>query len=352
MYLLFILAFSGLSYYTLIALSASQLLYPSRLQMIMLPKTHISFVAFAILAVKIARASADAYDRSESEGYSTPYIPSQDGSEQDTPTDGADIPSSTSSSFQEEPTNEGYQPEELNTVPSSTRTSSRPSNTPNGNRNENGNGKRYTPVIETLSDGSSYQKGSFNSSLKWQSTGVLKHGMYTPLLHLQIDQCADYHSPNLGGCPVDAMIGDCYSMYLDSDGMLEPMEDKSSPRKSKRHHPRQLIPPPQDDEDPYHHSLGVDSPHHYFKQLAATIGTGGPIDDPTTADMNNWKVMASSGKPPCKAQGGAKDNEPPAPRQRLEFLSWPPAPARETWDYAWRTYIDDRTTTTSKWWHM
>lgn len=149
------------------------------------------------------------------------------------------------------------------------------------------------------------------------------------------------------------MIGDCYSMYLDSDGMLEPMEDKSSSRlKTKRHHPRQLVPPFMDYEDPYHPSLGIDSPHHYFKSLASSVGSGGSIDDPTAAELSGWKAMASSGHQPCKAKSNAKGDEPPAPRQRLEFLSWPPAPAGDTWDYAWRTYIDDRTTTTNKWWHM
>jgi hypothetical protein len=312
----------------------------------MLPTKQVGFVAFALLAGKMARASANVYSPSENEGYFTPYIPSQDGdndSNQDTPTNGAAAPSSTASSPQGEPTNEDYQPEEFNTIPSSTRTSSKPSNTPDG--------KRYTPVTKTLSDGSSYQKGSFNSSLKWQSKSLNMVGS----LRIYIFRLATTYSllfTYLGGCPVDAMIGDCYSMYLDSDGMLEPMEDKGSPRKSKRQHPRELVPPPQDGEDPYHPSLGVDSPHHYFKTLAATVGTGGSLVDPTTADMNNWKVMASSGNQPCKSKSGAKENEPPAPRQRLEFLSWPPAPARETWDYTWRTYIDDRTTTTSKWWHM
>lgn len=155
-----------------------------------------------------------------------------------------------------------------------------------------------------------------------------------------------------GGCPVNAMIGDCYSMYLDSEGMLEPMEDKSTTRrKSRRQHPRQLIPPSMEDyEDPYHPSLGVDSPHHYFKSLAAVnVGRGGAMDNP---DATKWKAMASGGNSPCKAKGAAKNNEPPAPRQRLEFLSWPPAPAGETWVYSWRTYIDERTSTTSKWWHM
>lgn len=34
----------------------------------------------------------------------------------------------------------------------------------------------YTPITQTLADGSSYQQGSFNSSLKWQSSGVLQRG--------------------------------------------------------------------------------------------------------------------------------------------------------------------------------
>lgn len=151
-------------------------------------------------------------------------------------------------------------------------------------------------------------------------------------------------------------------MYLDSDGMLEPMEDKSNSntrRLSKRMHARHLITPRDElnsHEDPYDPILGVDSPHHYFKNLAAVnVAKSGSLDDMTKdADLMHWKAMASSGKSPCKPKQGAKDPnaEPPAPRQRLEFLSWPPAPAGETWDYTWRTYVDERTQTTNRWWHM
>ena len=36
--------------------------------------------------------------------------------------------------------------------------------------------KTYTPVTSTLADGSSPRSGSLNSTLRWQSSGVLQHG--------------------------------------------------------------------------------------------------------------------------------------------------------------------------------
>lgn len=144
-------------------------------------------------------------------------------------------------------------------------------------------------------------------------------------------------------------------MYLDSEGMLEPMDDKNTARRlGKRTHARQII-TRAEHEDPYDPILGVDSPHEYFRNLAVNVAKSGTFDDMSKdPDLMHWKAMASSSKPPCKAKSGAKDPnaEPPAPRQRLEFLSWPPAPAGETWDYTWRTYVDERTTTTNRWWHM
>jgi hypothetical protein len=176
------------------------------------------------------------------------------------------------------------------------------------------------------------------------------------------------NSPS-GGCPIDAMITDCYSMYLSSSGMLEPMDGHK--RMSKRLHARQLLIPTFDDEEnPYHHSLGVDSPHEYFKSLLVDIDTNNKDSesksDATTSeeksfnpDLDNYKAMSSSTKngaaSACKSKAGAAktgNEEPPADRQRMEFLSWPPAPAGDTWDYQWKSYIDERTNTTSKWWHM
>lgn len=131
----------------------------------MLPKKQITLAALVIMAGRIVRAYEPEY-----EGYFTPYIPSEggdSGEEQPTMTEEDKAPTPTGESPVEN-TDIEDQPSEPTTVPTNTRTSSKPSNTPDG--------KRYTPVTEILSDGSSYQKGSFNSSLKWQSTGILQHG--------------------------------------------------------------------------------------------------------------------------------------------------------------------------------
>lgn len=118
----------------------------------------------------MVHVSADAYDSGEFEGYFTPYIPGQAGGDdggQATMTEQEDTPTPTDYPSPEATEDSDYS-EEPTTIPTSTRTSTRPSNTPDG--------RRYTPVTETLSDGTSYQKGSFNSSLRWQSTGILQHG--------------------------------------------------------------------------------------------------------------------------------------------------------------------------------
>lgn len=145
----------------------------------MLSKKQLIFAAFAILASKIAKTRAKAYKPDVDEGgYFTPYFPTDwyDGS-------GSEATASPTWTEQEEqpsPTappaadNTPYSDEDIDTsaeVASSTMSTSirvKPTSPPDN--------KQYTPVTETLSDGSSYQKGSFNSSLRWQSTGILKHG--------------------------------------------------------------------------------------------------------------------------------------------------------------------------------
>lgn len=133
-------------------------------------KKQVILTAFILAARKVVQAAADADDGGGFPGYFTPYIPG--GAEGDdggraTMTEQEDTPTPTDYPLPETTDGSDFT-EEPSTVPTSTRTSARPSNTPDG--------RRYTPVTETLSDGTSYQKGSFNSSLKWQSTGILQHG--------------------------------------------------------------------------------------------------------------------------------------------------------------------------------
>ena len=53
---------------------------------------------------------------------------------------------------------------------SATSSSAHPSQSPAPNQ------RTYTPVTSTLADGSSPRSGSFNSTLRWQSSGVLQRG--------------------------------------------------------------------------------------------------------------------------------------------------------------------------------
>lgn len=141
---------------------------------IMLPKKQLTFAAFIVLASRVARTRAQAYKSDiEDGGYFTPYFPTDayDGpSQQSTTTiDDEEQPSPT-----QPPAPESTEYSDGDNVTSEITTSGwtnsrvKPTSPPDN--------KKYTPVTETLSDGSSYQKGSFNKTLRWQSTGVLQHG--------------------------------------------------------------------------------------------------------------------------------------------------------------------------------
>lgn len=170
-------------------------------------------------------------------------------------------------------------------------------------------------------------------------------------------------------------------MYLSADGMLEPMDGKKkSKNKAKRSHPRQLDGPSLSVIDPYDSaSLGVDSPFEYFQSLLQRrslldINLGNDYDTdldgfkhlvrPETAPSDSGKTFSSACKQRSSATskgssggeggGGETSNgdSQPAPRQRIEILSWPPAASGETWDYQWKMHVDSRTQTTKGWYHM
>lgn len=141
---------------------------------VMLPKKQLTFAAFIVLAGRVARTKAQAYKPDVADGgYFTPYFPTDayDGPSQQSPatTDEEEQPSPT-----QPPAPENTEYSDGDSITSEVTTSGwtntrvKPTNPPDN--------KKYTPVTETLSDGSSYQKGSFNKTLRWQSTGVLQHG--------------------------------------------------------------------------------------------------------------------------------------------------------------------------------
>lgn len=141
----------------------------------MLRKKQLVLVAFVAVAGKVAYARAQAYKPDVDEGgYFTPYLPTDywDGTDSKPTVSQDDQSPSPTGAPAPDPTDEvptDVDSSEIDSSsPTNTKTASRPSSTPDN--------KKYTPVTETLSDGTSYQKGSFNSTLRWQSTGVLKHG--------------------------------------------------------------------------------------------------------------------------------------------------------------------------------
>ena len=171
---------------------------------------------------------------------------------------------------------------------------------------------------------------------------------------------------HLGGCPTDALIGDCYSMYLAESGMLEPL---NTTKPAKRLFPPPIVCDPSSNhekmmknveshsrrslyENPYSTSLGSDSPNEYYQSLLASPSLlEAHVNDP---DLYGYMQLVSSDTPTCASPPSSPSHpsSPPAPRQRIEILSWPPAAAGETWEYQWRTYLDTRTVATGKFFHM
>lgn len=195
--------------------------------------------------------------------------------------------------------------------------------------------RRYTPVTATLADGSSQKSGSFNSTLRWQSSGVLQHGR--PRKPGTV--CAILNL-TAGGCPTQALIGDCYSMYLSSSGMLEGSKTPNG-RRSRRAFFSLY--------NPYHPDLGLDSPHEYFTDVIdgmSSISVGVPMN----RDLERYLQLSTSQSNSCNSQSHAAGKR--SARQRIEILSWPPAMASETWEYSWRSFLDDRTRGTEHFFHL
>ena len=167
-------------------------------------------------------------------------------------------------------------------------------------------------------------------------------------MYATLDTDAVIHT--LGGCPTDADIGDCYSMYLASSGMLEQEpEPSASPARRRRRSPSVPL------WDPYHVDLGLDSPHEYFSSLLAMRRApsviGADSSATTNPDLDHFVRLATTQDASCKGGSAAAAGQR-SPRQRIEILSWPPASAGETWDYKWRSYLDERTHATNHFFHM
>lgn len=150
-----------------------------------------------------------------------------------------------------------------------------------------------------------------------------------------------------GGCPTDALIGDCYSMYLSNHGMLEGGAKQSGRRKRSAFFSLY---------NPYHPDLGMDSPHEYFTDLID--GLNADADNlPMHPDLAGFLQLSTSQSDSCNRDGHSESQKSHAAgqrsaRQRIEILSWPPAAAGETWQYSWRSFLDERTSGTDHFFHL
>ena len=149
--------------------------------------------------------------------------------------------------------------------------------------------------------------------------------------------------------------------------MLEPLVAKSTPSSSEK---RGLAPSPPSNlfeghdvllqdvdndvmKNPYNASLGADSPYEYFQSmLSSPSSLQSHVGDP---DLRRYIELATSDAPICSSDtppSSSHSSMPPAPRQRIEIFSMPPAAVGQTWDYQWKTYLDAETIATGKFFHM
>ena len=140
-------------------------------------------------------------------------------------------------------------------------------------------------------------------------------------------------------------------MYLASSGMLEQEPEPSASAARRRRRSSSTDPL----WNPYHVDLGLDSPHEYFSSLLAmrraTSVTGAVSPAATNPDLDHFLRLATNQDPSCKGGSSAAAGQR-SPRQRIEILSWPPAVGGETWDYRWRSYLDECTHATNHFFHM
>ena len=139
-------------------------------------------------------------------------------------------------------------------------------------------------------------------------------------------------------------------MYLASSGMLE---QEPEPSASAARQQRRLSSVPL--WNPYHVDLGLDSPHEYFSSLLAmrraTSAIGAVSPATPNPDLDHFLRLATTQDPSCKGGSAAAAGQR-SPRQRIEILSWPPAAGGETWDYRWRSYLEESTHATNHFFHM
>lgn len=134
-------------------------------------------------------------------------------------------------------------------------------------------------------------------------------------------------------------------MYLSDQGMMEGSTTSSGSRRSRRAFFSLF--------NPYHEDLGMDSPHEYFTDLIdgmSSIAVGVPLN----RDLERFLQLSTSRSHSCNSNGHAQSHAagPRSARQRIEILSWPPAAAGETWQYAWRSFLDERTSGTEHFFHL
>ncbi|KAM0751948.1 hypothetical protein T439DRAFT_325130 [Meredithblackwellia eburnea MCA 4105] len=161
--------------------------------------------------------------------------------------------------------------------------------------------KRFATPTGTLADGSYYQSGSISAIFRWQSSGQLYSGGCLPKYRIK--------------------------QYETAAGMLE-STTKPARLLTRSMDPEDLAAMYDDDLDSYFEAFPEQLPSELSKrQVTSNCGGGG-------------------------TGTGNGTTSPPAPRQRIEFLSWPGAVAGTTYTYQWSTYLVNGVVTTNHFFHM
>ncbi|KAM0753376.1 hypothetical protein T439DRAFT_379067 [Meredithblackwellia eburnea MCA 4105] len=170
--------------------------------------------------------------------------------------------------------------------------------------------KRYT----TLSDGSYYTSGAISSTLRWLEFWLTGDAM-----------------PSIASKTV---------MYESATGMLESTTNSDSSRRSL----------PSTEELAALNDDDLESYFEAFPEQAVVERSDIAISDEELGVTRTKRQVTST----CGGSGGGGATgtpTPPSPRQRIEFLSWPGAPANTEWIYRWSTYLVPGVSTSAHFFH-
>ncbi|ORY72393.1 hypothetical protein BCR35DRAFT_307668 [Leucosporidium creatinivorum] len=148
-----------------------------------------------------------------------------------------------------------------------------------------------------LADGSKMASGQITPTLLWQSSGQFSTGACPG--SVRISQC---YTMGLSASPTGNLATRSFGHHYHFDNTTDPLEFTPILE--------------QEEEDSDLSSRGVS--HALLPRAVATNTTTN-----STIPITNTTVLIV-----------------PSPRQRIEMLSWPPAPAGTSWKYGWRSMLN------------